>query len=98
MSRQDLDDLRRDLDDLRQALQVEDFLQADGILQAHDRRLRAFMAAVGQDAPLAALRDLLAMQHRLQAEMGQARDARSQQLGALRRSGQASRRYLEASP
>jgi hypothetical protein len=61
------DALHDDLVDLRDALEREDFRCAGDVLALHDRRMRQYIDTVGMQAPLLALRELLTLQHRLQA-------------------------------
>jgi hypothetical protein len=96
MNSQTLADLHADLTELRQALDREDFSEAGQILGRHDQRLRQYIEDVGVDAPVQALRDLLQLQHTLQAEMLTRREAAASALRGLRQSGQASRLYQEA--
>jgi len=88
--------LHDDLASLRCALDSEDYGRAGDVLARHDLRLREYIAAVGSQAPLQALRELLQLQHRLQDDMLAARDAAAAGLRGLRQSGQASRSYREA--
>ena len=61
------DALHDDLVELRDALEREDFRCAGDVLALHDRRMRQYIDTVGMQAPLLALRELLTLQHRLQA-------------------------------
>ena len=61
------DALHDDLVDLRDALEREDFRCAGDVLALHDRRMRQYIDTVGMQAPLLALRELLTLQHQLQA-------------------------------
>lgn len=61
------DALHDDLVELRDALEREDFRCAGDELALHDRRMRQYIDTVGMQAPLLALRELLTLQHRLQA-------------------------------
>ena len=61
------DALHDDLVELRDALEREDFRCAGDVLALHDRRMRQYIDTVGMHAPLLALRELLTLQHRLQA-------------------------------
>ena len=73
------DALHDDLVDLRDALEREDFSCAGEVLALHDRRMRQYIDTVGMQAPLLALRELLQLQHRIEAPPSRVPRARTLQ-------------------
>ena len=98
MSENVLAELHADLIALREALDRDSFSEAGQILSSHESRLRQYIDAVGAEAPVQALRELLQLQHQLQHDMLSARDTAASALREMQHASQASRRYRELSP
>ncbi|HBN53527.1 MAG TPA: hypothetical protein DD456_05680, partial [Stenotrophomonas sp.] len=74
--------LHDDLEALRAAVEQEDHAEAERIASGHDRRLREFVDACGVQAAANGLRNLLALQQSLMADMLVRRDIAAARLRA----------------
>ena len=93
---QALQALRADLEALRAALEAEDHDEAATIVGNHDRRLRDYLQAHGAESAAGELRDLLALQQSLMADMAERRDVAAGHLRAGRKSVRAANAYQQA--
>ncbi|MQP74792.1 hypothetical protein CQ393_02645 [Stenotrophomonas sp. MYb238] len=88
--------LHDDLEALRAAVEQEDHAEAERIASGHDRRLREFVDACGVQAAANGLRNLLALQQSLMADMLVRRDIAAARLRAGRQSVRAVHAYQQA--
>ena len=88
--------LHDDLEALRVAVEQEDHAQAERIASGHDRRLREFVEACGAQSAANGLRNLLALQQSLMADMLVRRDIAAARLRAARQSVRAAHAYQQA--
>jgi len=92
----DVQRLHDDLAALQDAIQNDDTVLATQIMHSHDRHLRQYIAERGQQADLASLRELLALQHSLSQDMLSRRDRAAALMRGQRQSRHAASAYQHA--